>query len=667
MKTWTSRFCCAQFIVAAAASLLGTPLHSAVPDYPTEGRWSVGPTHAVEHWRSGAESILLAGEGTGLVIIDAAVPSSMTVLGTVDTGGPVWEIAISDDGQIAAVSDRDDWMTIIDIADRSAPTVLGRYEFVSSTQPWGVDLVGDLAFVAVRGEGLWVIDIADPAQMSRIGRYLEVGTEFVFDVQVLGDHAFLADDWQGVTAIDISDPAMPVFADRLLAAERAREITLDGTVAYISRGIEGISILDLSAAPVMTELGSADITDVGEQIYSIAVVSPDLIVCADSHAGLRVVDVSDPSTPVIVATHAPDMFDVSTDGATAFAVRRYSAFDDPPQLFAFDIDTSAPFDPPSQIGTLTVADDNVDVEVAGDLVLVANQLGGTFVVDASDASQPQTLARVDTGGARADRLVRVGNTLASVAFNDALGLVDISDPQNPVSLPDFPIAGGYPYDLAKIPGVNGVVVAAYHDGVRVINLTTPAVPVEAGFWIPPTGTVFHVDHDGDRIAAAGGTDVWILDASSLAAPIEWTSFTAPGNVHDIAIEGDHVYVATSDFSVVVWDVSVAGSPTQVASIDTSPTFANGLDIHAGRLYIAADAFHGLMVRDITDPTDPFEIATSDTPGEALGVAASDTLIAVADGVGGVEIWSSALPPPPAAIFADGFESGDTAEWTTAGP
>lgn len=652
--------CAAIAVTLFAAAGWFLPLAAAVPGYPTKGRWSPGPTLALEHWRSGAESLVLAGQGTGLMIVDVADPVDMTELGRVDTGGPVWEIAVSDDGMTAAVSDRDDWLTLVDLSNRSAPEVLGRYEFTGSAQPWGVDLVGDLAYVAVRGEGLWVLDITDGAQMTRIGRYLEVGTQFVPDVAVLGDFAFLADDQEGVAAIDISDPTTPTFADRLTSIDLATAITLDGTTAYVSRKSDGVSILDLSAAPVMTEIGSVN---PGGIVYETALVAPGVVVCADGFAGLHVVDVSNPSAPVVVANDPEEVFDIVADGETAFAIRGYDV--EAPMLYAFDVDTSAPFDPPAEIGSLPLAGENVDVAVAGDLVVVANERGGAFVVDASDASRPQTLARIDTGGTRVDRVVRVDTTLVYASFGLDLGLVDLSDPQNPVPLPDYAVTGGNSRDVARIPGLSGVAVAAGDDGVRIVDLTTPTAPSEVGSWVPPTGLVYRVDMDGDRIVAAGGTDVWVLNAATLSAPTEWTSFTVGEPVLDVAIEGDIVYLADGMDGVRIWDVSNQGSPAEVASVDTAPTSANGVAVHAGRLYVAADAFWGLMVRDITDPGDPFEIATEDTPGSALMVDASDTLIAVADGIGGVEIWSSVVPQD--VLFEDGFEGGDTTAWSSSLP
>lgn len=648
----------------AFAALLGSvPLLATVPDYPYQGRWSVGPTVAIEHWRSGDDSLLFAGEGTGLTIRDVSDPADPILLGTVDTGAPVWEIEISDDGDRAAVADRLDWLTLIDVSDRSAPVVLGRYEFVGGTQPWGIDLVGDLAYVAARGEGLWVIDIADPTTMDRIGRFLDIGTELVPDVKVLGDTAFLADDREGVAAIDVSDPTAPVFADRFVGADYATEITLDGTLAYVTRKQDGLTILDLSAAPAMTELGTID---PGGLLLSTAVVAPGLVVSAESailstQPGLHFIDVSNPAMPTVVATALDIAIDVTADGEVVFAMPQYDR--EPPTLFAFDADTSAPYDAPTLLGTTQLAGENVDVLVAGDVIVVANERGGGFVVDASDIAAPTTLARLDVGTTRVDRLAQVGDTLAFVSTSNHLGLIDLSDRTDPVNHPDFAIEGDVPYDLVRIPGVQGVAVAASDDGVRMINLSVPSVPFEAGSWVPATGGVVRVDMDGDRLVAAGNTDVWVLDASTPTAPVETASFTVSNTVLDIAVEGDHAYLAVNGAgSVAVWDVSTA-TPSEVATIDVSPpTNANGIAIRDGRIYIAADARVGLMVWDISDPADPFELATIDTPGVARAAAVGENLVAVADGLGGVEIWSSA--PPLGRIFDDGFETGDTSEWSS---
>jgi hypothetical protein len=627
-----------------------------VPDYPTAGHWPYGPTVNMEHWASGPESILVFGQGAALAIADVSDPTSMAILGTVNTGFVVEHIDIAADGQMAAVSDREKWITFIDISNRSAPLVVGRYEVEDGRAPYGIAFGTGYLYAAIGPAGLWVIDISNPALPSLAGQYVEPGTDFVFDVEVLGSYAFLADDDDGVTAIDVSNPALPVFASRFTAALDASHISIEGTTAYVSRRGNGIHILDLSAAPTITELGSGSL---GGITYRCEPVVAGLVACADGFSGLQLVDVSTPTSPSVVAFDARSMFVVATDGATAFATRTYDTVN--PTLYAFSFDTTAPYDAPTELGTLPLLGENVGVAIEGDTVVVGNEQGGAVLVDASDPANPTTLAEVDLGNQSAVAVALIGDTLAYGSFGNDLGLVDLTNPGTPVLLSDWEVpSNGYAADVQRIPGTSSVIIGAGGAGVRIVDLSNPGTPVETGFWEPPGfDFVLHVDKDGDRIVAAGNTDVWVLDASNPALPVEESSFTAPDSVLDVAVDGDIVYLACGTSGVRIWDVSNPAVPVEVGIADVAPTSANGVDVRDDRLYVAADRFWGLLVFDVTDPTDPMDLDFADTPGAAEQVAVSDALVGLADGKGGVRIWGNQTP----LLFADGFETGLTSMWS----
>ncbi len=183
----------------------------------------------------------------------------------------------------------------MDISNRSAPSILGRYEVENGRNPYGAAFGTAHLYVAIGPAGLWAIDIADPSMPTLAGSYIEPGTDFVFDVEVLGNHAFLADDDDGVTAIDISDPTTPTFAGRFAGATDASHISIDGTTAYVSRRGFGFHILDLSAAPTMTELGSYT-NPSGGIVYRTEVIDADRVEVAGG-SDVRVVDASTIATP----------------------------------------------------------------------------------------------------------------------------------------------------------------------------------------------------------------------------------------------------------------------------------------------------------------------------------------------------------------------------------
>jgi hypothetical protein len=68
---------------------------------------------------------------------------------------------------------------------------------------------------------------------------------------------------------------------------------------------------------------------------------------------------------------------------------------------------------------------------------------------------------------------------------------------------------------------------------------------------------------------------------------------------------------------------------------------------ANNLAYVADGGTGLIVADITDPTQPRQLAVFDTPWYAQGVAVQDDVIYVADGQNGLLVFS--LTPATAAM------------------
>jgi len=638
-------------------TMFGSSALASIPGYPIQGHFFRASTYTVEHWGSGSESLVLYGDGTALAVADAMIPAAPVVLGKIDTGYVVWHIDITDDGMMAAVTDRDKWVTLIDISNRSAPSILGRYEVEDGRLPYGAAFGNGYLHVAIGPAGLWVLDISNPAAPSLAGNYIEPGTDFVFDVEVLGNHAFLADDSDGVTAIDISNPAAPTFAGRFAGATSASHISIEGTTAYVSRRNLGVSILDLSAAPAMTELGTfSDPT--GGLIYRAEVVDGDRIICADGLSGLVVANIASPAAPVIESRFTQSTFAVATDGATAFSIR--ASFFANPTLFVLEVDTAAPFDPLNHVGSVSLVGDNIGVAIDGDTVLIGNETGGVFVIDASDPSDLQTVSQIDLGSGTPASLTMAGPTLAYGAFGHDLGLVDLTDPGNPVLLADFPIpGGGYASDVITVPGTLSVLVGSVSAGVTFVDLTDPTTPAVTGSWAPSTGAVLHADLEGDRIAAGGSNDVWVLDASNMATPVELGSFTVPGTVHGVVIRGDYVYVAANTSGVRIWDISNPASPFEAAVYSTSPTSANGLAVRGDRLYVAADTFWGLLIADVSDPSSPAHLEEIGTTGKALEVAVTDDIVALADFDGGVHIWGQISEVP---LFADGFESGDTSAW-----
>ena len=104
-------------------------------------------------------------------------------------------------------------------------------------------------------------------------------------------------------------------------------------------------------------------------------------------------------------------------------------------------------------------------------------------------------------------------------------------PPLPSIVKDVVVAGGYAY------------VADWDSGLRIINVSNPAVPTLAG--------AFDTPGFARGIAVAGGyayvadydSGLQIIDVSNPAAPTLAGAFDTPGNAFDVAVAGGDVYGA----------------------------------------------------------------------------------------------------------------------------
>lgn len=175
------------------------------------------------------------------------------------------------------------------------------------------------AYVADAQAGLRIIDVHDPAKPRLLGT---VETYNARDVAVIPGYAFVADDTQGVRVINIEDPLRPFEVTRVDTVE-ARAIKVYGIYAYVADGPAGVCIIDVSEPTTSHVVSSLDLNGqndprpnhANELVLYTSFSKPlpaqnsrtigrEILYVADGYAGLRVVDVSHPEAPQVVATAA---------------------------------------------------------------------------------------------------------------------------------------------------------------------------------------------------------------------------------------------------------------------------------------------------------------------------------------------------------------------------
>jgi hypothetical protein len=165
----------------------------------------------------------------------------------------------------------------------------------------------------------------------------------------------------------------------------------------------------------------------------------------------------------------------------------------------------------------------------------------------------------------------------------AVALITVGALDTPGSAEDVALVG----DLAY--------VADGSSGLRVIDISNPALPVEIGALDTP-GQAIDVEVVGDlAYLADGDSGLRVMDVSNPALPVELGALDTPGYAYDVEVVGDLAYVANRRFELRVIDVSNPALPVEIGNFDTpGPTY--DVEVVGGLTYVAAD-HNGLRIID----------------------------------------------------------------------
>ena len=243
--------------------------------------------------------------------------------------------------------------------------------------------------------------------------------------------------------------------------------------------------------------------------------------------------------------------------------------------------------------------------------------------------------------------VAIQGQYAYIGSGQRLTIQDISNPAAPVfvgqtdplpgNVKGVAVAGSYVY------------VAAFINGLRVIDASNPAAPVEVGF-LMTTGNPQNVAVAENYVYLVDlFNGLHIIDVSVPTAPVEVGFFDTPGEPQDVAIAGSTAYVADGSGGLRLIDVSNPAVPSEVGFYDT-PQEARGVAVAGSYAYVA-DGSSGLRIIDASVPATAFEAGFYDTPEEALDVAVADSYAYVADSFSGLRVIAVSNP---AAAFEMGY-------------
>ncbi|HOX24177.1 MAG TPA: FlgD immunoglobulin-like domain containing protein [Candidatus Krumholzibacteria bacterium] len=510
---------------------------------------------------------LFAGlRGGSLVILDLGDPTSPVTVGTLPLPDYVQALALDGSHLYLSVADGYDSEPFIRVYDFSDPSAPIQVATVLARQVRGFVVEDGLVYIANLHDGLTIVPAwhpGGPSVLTRISQ-LDWGQRF-FDVRKSGDHLIArVDDGSSYNysalVIDVSDPLHPWHVGQVetgwtLSFAVQGELILTGQAGNDNIALTVVRAPGHLATPIAAAEGAT------HYAKRLGIVGTTLFAPAAS-SRVDVVVVNDPARPNVVASFpAP-----AARAATVSGDRLYVAC----ATNGVEIyDIAVPWSP-QHLGHIPNVDSGAvyDVAAAGSTVYLACHYRGLRIVDASDPMLPSDLATIGTLGT-VYGLELSGNCLYVASEHQGLAAVDVSDPSAPVIVSSDPVC----HETADLTIADGhLLVADRYVGLRIYDLADPTVPILTG----------ELDFTGQETcvtarhgAAYVGASSWrygmrIVDYTNPAEPVEIGCLAATGAATDLQLLDDgHVVVVSAQHGLMVaapWCgtvTAVEGAPNSV--------------------------------------------------------------------------------------------------------
>ena len=432
----------------------------------------------------------------------------------------------------------------------------------------------------------------------------------------------------GVYVLDASRPdSLKVLSERIQTRGVVRDLFLDVAALrlYVACEEGGLEIWDVTTPTSPYRLGFLARAD---HAFAVA-VSGNYAFVADRDSGLRVISVADPGNPYQVSRlDTPgDAVDVAVQGQYAYVADSVSVR---------VVDISAPASP-REVGHCDSTRAR-GIVVSGQYAYVAGS--GLQVVNVADPAHPYKMGFCPTPSTAVD--VALAGSYAYVSDNSfGMIIVDITNPQAPTRVGSMLYIGDY---NVKVSGTHAYVIGFTMD---ILDVADPRNPVVLGEFLGPDNIYGGVAVSGDYAFVADGyKGIRVIDISDPAATREVARCDNIGGTMKVLVHGQYAYTGNETGGIRVLDVSNPQDPQLVGQCGILAP-AERLALHDSLLCIAGQM--PVPIVNVADPTRPFQVGVYDNPGFAYSVAVADSWMYVADAWEGMQIVSISDPTNPVEV------------------
>ena len=225
------------------------------------------------------------------------------------------------------------------------------------------------------------------------------------------------------------------------------------------------------------------------------------------------------------------------------------------------------------------------------------------------------------------------------SFNNGLCHIDISDVSNPSVISELYIPCGY----KGITGTNDIVVEGSYAyigdkyGLRIVDINS--MELVSTFPLQRAHTLFLCD---TLLYVVDGSGMKVFNVTNPALPDSIGFYPIPGAV-GIDIDGYYAYISdTGSMGLTVLDITTPENPAFVSNYQT-PGYGNNVAFSNGYAFIA-DHANGLEIVDVTIPSSPVFKSHISTSGSAYDVkVAGDYAFVATDNMDVVDVSNLNTP------------------------
>jgi hypothetical protein len=498
-------------------------------------------------------------------------------------------VALAKHGQFVYVAASDSGLAVFDVTDPAVPRLVAMLPLPGVTTD--IAIAAPYAYVGTQQGVLYILDLTTPLQPRLLGE-VEVEGRIV-DIAVGAGVVYLACLDRGVAIVEVHTPQQPRLLRRWPTAAAATAVALHGQQAYVVAG--ALEVLDVRRpeAPLLQKRWPLP------GAYGVALWPPYTLLASGTD-GVQIVSMDG---------HGEVHQSAMTRYAARLAVTDRHAFVADTRGGLQILDLTQPTQP-QLLARLDNIGSIVDVVVDGAFAYLANnrQGSGLVVVDIRAPAAPYVVARYQHEST-IEVVVWEGLALVGDAAG-VLQVVDVQQPAQPRLLGTLTLPG-IPHRLAVLPPY--VLVASGTAGLHVVDLTQPSLP-QLRTTVPIAGQALDIaliEHMAYIAAMEGG--IQEVDCRTPLQPVPGVQYRHPDGAGDHIIrllaEQQHLYAIDSQRGLQVLTRPVPGQLRLQGSFVAPEGALWALTMRWPYLFVTT-LLNSLYVVDVTTPAQPRLLSTA---------------------------------------------------------